>query len=466
MLMWYPRGMRRESTRGVPRALIACAGLGVLLLIGMAVHLLQDLDAPAPTSAPSVTTGANDLPDLPDESTLPRRRRGSVVDVDLGAYRTVTRPGNGRVFGRVLVARVDELSSISVILARKKAGAPRSPTPLSGRCQLVGPPEHRFEFADVEPGSYELNVWRESECVARTDVEVQGETLVEVELPRVRDDESLIVHVLDDKGSPLENMSFQLSYATGIRGVGQEAQADGSYRVGPSSVITEALAGSRNKAMVQISRDDVGAQSVPINAGQRELTVVFTLSSRAELVVDVADYTPGKEHERVVVVIERSASRDPTQLRFRTESAVDGSGRAHFERVEPGEWDVKLVTQVAGAGHGGGSLSRLLGDLGGGVQVPVARAHARLEPGSNRLRLTMPPLYTLTVYANLWSDGEVTISRTDDREAPAISRGIGHGPGSVTFALLPAGRYQVRTSENGTVVVVIPDRTEVRFPRR
>jgi hypothetical protein len=330
----------------------------------------------------------------------------------------------------------------------------------------VAPPEHGFEFADLVAGPYDVTVWRGAEDVVHSRVEIRGRTEILLELPPIRDDESLIVHVIDDAGQHLEGMRFLLSYDSGMRGVDCEMRPDGSYRLGRSGVISDALAGGLRCSLV-VSRSDVGAETADVLPEGRDLTVVFDLSSRATLLVDLVGYR-ADTHGDLRVVVDQSPS--PRQRVHDTvERAVDLSGRATFELLKPGAYDLKVMAQPSCPSPPTGSaLEREMAAFDGGFHtaVPIACAHAGLEPGSNHIQISLPPLHRLTVWVNLWEAGQVRISRTDDREAPEIWRRLGPGPGSVVFDRLPAGRYQVRTSENGSVVVLIPDQTEVRFERR
>ena len=310
-------------------------------------------------------------------------------------------------------------------------------------------------FPDLPPGRYLVGLSRDWGAAPTVTKEVDvgtGATDVTLDVPPLRRDEYVVVRVLGPDGKPIPNARVMGGF-TGPSGASSGPvevidREDGSKwalhhhadampaeaTAGAVSWWLEAWAEGYGKKRSEYRRD--GAASVDFRfdePGTIEVTVAGA-SSGASAGRFRVGVTGGAE-EAMYYVHDRGT---------RDENRVDASGRARIRGVQPGEYDLLLF------------LSGEMTGLGG----EVARQKVTVRSGTTEARMTVPPLYEVTI-EGLQGTGWVT-RREQGRRFQRSLRATADGRAVVDG--LPAGEYQAGSGDRRATFRV-PGATTVRLEK-
>jgi len=372
--------------------------------------------------------------------------------------------------GRIVGAAAAPNSMFTVYLMKHPPDTPPDAERLrgDGRQTWVGSHDGKYAFLDLAPGTYAVGASHANGPVTvQRSVDVAaGIVEVDLELPPLDEGSSIVVWVLAPDGTPLvSGVSMILewrrarggSMSTGVNPVPRE---DGAQVV----PITEILDGAKNgdgseavRAVLTVNSDDFGRVRVEFRPGvDRELTVRFT--EPAFLEATVAGYV-GSGLEGYVRLRLEPARRDEPQDRNTfyyfdrfDRGGIDMEGRQHFGPVQPGSHDLVLSVRAGDEEY---------------FEIPARRVPVELAPGENRVTVSLPAVYSLTIVLPEGSSGtQVHLQKKEKDQMGGAMKTAGDS-GRVVFERVPAGTYRLNVwgagQTPGQMTVRVPEESVIRW---
>ncbi|MHC4860236.1 MAG: hypothetical protein ACYTDY_09120, partial [Planctomycetota bacterium] len=241
--------------------------------------------------------------------------------------------------------------------------------------------EGTFVVLDLAAGTWVLGLVTGGEAVGRTAVEVtSGLATCEIELPDPDPEGSVIVIVLgpdgkrDDRVSVVSQLAVGEQRWSGPPGVPIRA---GGFRVAHARPGEGASPGEAVHTLVVRSR--LYGESRVEYGGPGERRVEVKLEEPASLNVKVTGYTEGGHagHVKLILVPPAGAGGSPY---WQTDRPPDEQGRYVVPGIPPG--DYRLVVQAM---------------LDKNTRIPALVQSIMVAPGENRIEVSMPRLYSLTI---------------------------------------------------------------------
>jgi hypothetical protein len=305
----------------------------------------------------------------------------------------------------------------------------------------------KYDFKDVEPGSYLLGVSRSRRRIDYSElVEVGGELVRhDLRVPPLQPDEYLVLWVKAPDGSFTNDLQASISNSWSL-GTALKKK-DGSLLLPLDPERVNAAQGPPTSTLTVYS-SKLGRKSVEITRDQREVTVEF--GEPAFLEVTVGGYRGSGLENQLALYMKRVEAPGGTPGRMiwggssGRSRAIDSDGRQTFGPIEPGDYDILLTLNRSGRGA-----------------AKISQLQVALVVGENRATMDLPRLYSLTVETNL-SPGTSIRLQSAESDSPAY-RDVARveETGSVVFEHVPAGNYKLFAYAGGRAVQM-----EVSIPAR
>ncbi len=261
-------------------------------------------------------------------------------------------------------------------------------------------PGSEYTFLELNQGRYAVGLSRSPgfPVLHHVILEVVDRVVrADLDIPPLDRSRYLKVRVLDDAGASVTAVKFNLSHdkETGysFRTTAAIEERDGTYLVHVSEELADLYWGKSGMGEtfeLRLTHDKYGSRTEKLAPAQAQLTV--TLSQPGTITATVAGYQ-GSGYEGRLSVSAKRTGDDPYASLFmgRSNSKVAANGTQVLEGLEPGVYDVSLLSSSKGDGQSFLRASSL--------------QTVRLEvfAGDNTVQLSIPTLYSLRVH---WPDGK------------------------------------------------------------
>ena len=300
-----------------------------------------------------------------------------------------------------------------------------------------------YTFQDLEPGSYVVGAKASSrgEIIASAVVEVvDGQVEADLVIDRLDRSQYLTVHILDSAGDPIDVPLFRYNYS------GSEGNSSGvatPIPLRPSGCLLTLPVDMdpldvEATLLLTARHNELGEKAVEVRAGQTEVTISYAPST--SLHVTLTDIPAGDIRARThISVVKQDGSDNHSWMRFGQNTTPDSRGVVEVGGLEPGAYTVRVSLQ----------------DTPAGFSIPgsaIASVDVELRAGVNEVRLAMPTLYQLSVFAPEEEPG--TTVRLSATQKDMISRMSTLGTGKLdesgrfVFADVAAGTFNVRAGQS------------------
>lgn len=298
--------------------------------------------------------------------------------------------------------------------------------PIEGRSADEG----TFVFEAVTPGRHLLGVRRTSgDIVMSREVFIPREgTTLDVVVPAARPSEYTVVYVVDPEGGPVNEASFRLLWE-GPSGGGDEtaialATAEpGGAAAGVWRLLRPQSASSRDgrtEWVVEVRSPTFGIKRSAYNPVTDQALRIQYDSDPCWLEVQVSGVVEGKYASRLSAALAMRGSPARSGA-----TALDARGVASLGPVQPGDFDVHLLLD-----------NRVL------LRHPLA-----LAPGKSNLRLSLPPLYEVTLEG---VEGMVLVTPVGTDRGWRLTKGPAKD-GQLQIDGLPGGEYRAQSGGKSVV---------------
>ncbi|MEM7263581.1 MAG: hypothetical protein AAF488_16455, partial [Planctomycetota bacterium] len=258
---------------------------------------------------------------------------------------------------------------------------------------------------------------------------IDGSVRVDLELPEVDISKVARVKLLDPRGQPLaDELQFQISvtHENGSYGSGGEGhrQDNGEYWVfidpdqfevmGPESTVTLTVTSmDYGSASFEVDPETLYGEHTFVKPASVEVTLSNWATTRLQGLLSVS------------LVPTEEGGRGYSQ----TSSQIDAEGKARFEKVAPGLYDVQLSVK---------SRERYRG------AQAVLREPIEVLDGERAVTIVVPELYELIIeFEETTNLRQVSVQPVDDDRGGTWIE-VKPGSKEVVASNLPAGRYRLR----------------------
>ena len=150
------------------------------------------------------------------------------------------------------------------------------------------------------------------------------------------------------------------------------------------------------------------------------------------------------------ILVDLKAAPEKSRSHYSPRGEVNEKGEFSFGSVQTGAYVLLLIRKDGMHAH------------------PIARVPLHLTKGEQRIRVPMPPLYTLMVVPRTPQDKwRLGLQVIDEAGQRVLQYERQDKQGNIVFEFVPAGRYEISGSYDDDIrklVVDVPAQTEVRFP--
>ena len=298
-----------------------------------------------------------------------------------------------------------------------------------------------FSFLDLEPGRYVVGVasGRGSGIRAHRVVTVsEGICDATIDVPPLDRSRLLTVTALDPAGLALAELDFRLTHQLSSTGstnsTSLEALRDRERRhllfLRPE--LAEIYFSNQTQGhefLLTIFHNRYGNKTVPLRAGQLELSVRF--SEAAEVSVKVLGYSDSDCLGRVSLSIARALG---DEIQMSQHEQLSPNGTCRIESLEAGSYRLALRLRKR----------EELSTLAAGHEILVQTVE--LGTGPNEVVLQLPPLFDLHVY-HPEAEAGARLSVVDQDSPWGGARATFDAGGRATVTEIPAGAYELHCHE-------------------
>ncbi len=344
-------------------------------------------------AAPVRVNGGDHLDNLDFHLTseMPVRVHGQVLGVPEEAQQETPKPGAG-VFLSGPLERFGAGVQVMVSPADENEARFSSGTVARG-------PEHRFEVADLRPGSYRFEATLESggKSYGTSQVVNVGPGASDVVLTLAPAVEIQGTVRVEGSGAKSENqpMSVELEKPGGLRNRRLRAVvgADGRFKLGPvipgewSLEVTDIRPGYLKSA--RLGDQDVRFKTFEL-AANNDAPLNIVVSTRTAQVEGEVD-AGASDADRAGILIAR-ADQYHTFVRFYYASEADANGKFHVKGIAPGKYKIFALEKISARDFRTPEAADQLDELGETIELSegaTVEAHPKLIP-SERAQKALP----------------------------------------------------------------------------
>jgi hypothetical protein len=295
-----------------------------------------------------------------------------------------------------------------------------------------------FDFLDLEPGRYRVELVLNDEILDSREVEV-SDSVVDVLLTAPEPDinDYVVVHVSGPEGPISRGLDLSISVpnsrTTGGRALNR---GNGEYWLPRRE---SSFAGDGGSYIINVGSPKYGRRSVEHDRhDRRPVTIVFDKATY--LNVEIVGLAENEHREHLHVTIYRPGGRAQRGSSTGVGSGDPPFGPRRFGPLEPGPYTIELYAFE-------GRFSKF----------PLATMDVVVTPGENHVRFTPPELYSFTVFVPEEYRSEpnrVTVVQLSTRQWAITDAERGSEEFEARF--LPAGDYNLWLPRVGSMKVSVP----------